>query len=186
MSQRTAGLIGGVVVLTSLCAVQVLRLAEYEDRTRAVIEGAICGGVLLLALVSVVVGPSLYLRRRRKRVSALQPRRDLLLIGEYRTTEADTLMRIGLFIDTVQLSLQPIEGVFVPRRVDLNEVRDVSVGQMDSPIAWATNLDIELREGQSLSITLDGWRFRSRKRLFGEARAAAERIRIAAGLKLAP
>ncbi len=65
MSQRTAGLIGGVVVLVSLCAVQVLRLTEYEYRTRAVIEGATGVGVLVLAVVCVLVGRRIGPRRPR-------------------------------------------------------------------------------------------------------------------------
>lgn len=182
MSQRTVGLIGGIVFLVSLFAFQVLRLIEYEDRTRAVIEGATGAGVLLLAVVCVAVGRRVHTRQRWRRVAALQPQRDLLLIGEYRTARAGNLVRAGLFIDPVQLSLQPVAPGASARSIELSEVRGVAVGQLDSLIAWATNLDIELLGGEALSITLDGWRLRSRTRLFDEASAAAERIRMAAGL----
>lgn len=134
----------------------------------------------------MLVGRRIYARMRWRQVAALQPQRDLLLIGEYRTTTAENLVRAGLFIDPVQLSLQPVEAGAVSRSIGLSEVRGVSVVQLDSSIAWATNLDIELPGDEALSITLDGWRLRSRTRLFDEASAAAARIRAAAGLAPVP
>lgn len=183
MSQRTISVIGGVALLLSVVAVQVARILGQPVGGRAVGELVAIPIVLVGILIAGIGGQEIVSRRRWRVAEAMRPGLEFepVLGGMYRS-EALGARVVALYLSSAELALVPLGGDGSgSARVPLSGIRAVEVETMDSPLYWGTELRVELVGAEGWSISVDGWRIRSRRRVRRLADAAAHRISAAMG-----